>query len=40
MVKFYIARVKAGKIKLEDVPVRWRTEVANVIENEKNAGGM
>lgn len=40
MIKFYIARIKAGKMKLEDVPVRWRAEVAKVIEAEKNAGGM
>lgn len=40
MIKFYIARIKAGKMTVQDVPVRWRAEVAKVIEAEKNAGGM
>lgn len=40
MIKFYIARVKAGKMTVQDVPPKWRAEVAKVIAAEKNAGGM
>lgn len=40
MVKFYAARIMAGKMTVQDVPARWRAEVAEVIKNEKNAGGM
>ena len=40
MVKFYVARITAGKMTEADVPARWRAEVAEVIKNEKNAGGM
>ncbi len=40
MVKFYVARVKAGKMTIADVPIRWRAEVAKAIEAEKNTGGM
>lgn len=28
MVKFYVARIKAGKMKLSDVPPRWHDAVA------------
>lgn len=24
MVKFYVNRIKSGKMKIEDVPVKWR----------------
>ena len=27
MVNFYAYRIKAGKMKLEDVPEKWRTQV-------------
>lgn len=27
MVKFYVARIKAGKMTLEEVPERWRDAV-------------
>ncbi len=27
MVKFYVGRIKAGKMALEDVPLRWRYQV-------------
>ncbi len=35
MVRFYVARIKAGKMTVESVPVRWRAEVKKIIE-----GGM
>lgn len=28
MVKFYVLQIKLGKITLEDVPVKWREQVA------------
>ena len=28
MVKFYVIRIKAGKMELSDVPPRWRDAVA------------
>ena len=34
MVKFYVDRIKAGKITLEQVPVRWREAVREALENE------
>lgn len=40
MVKFYVARIAAGKMTVQDVPARWRAEVAKAIENENNTGGM
>lgn len=27
MVNFYVKRIQAGKMQLEDVPERWRAEV-------------
>jgi hypothetical protein len=32
MVDFYVMRIKAGKMKLEDVPVRWREAVRKALE--------
>lgn len=32
MVKFYVDRIKAGKITLEQVPVRWREAVREALE--------
>ena len=32
MVDFYVMRIKAGKMKLEDVPVRWREAVRKELE--------
>lgn len=33
MVKFYVDRIKAGKITLEQVPARWREAVREALEN-------
>ena len=38
MVKFYIAKIMAGKMTVEDVPAKWRAEGAKVIEDEKAKG--
>lgn len=35
MVNFYMYRIKAGKMKLEDVPTKWRTQVADELEKER-----
>jgi hypothetical protein len=32
MVKFYVDRIKAGKMTLEQVPVRWREAVRAALE--------
>lgn len=32
MVEFYVMRIKAGKMKLEDVPPRWREAVRKALE--------
>ncbi len=34
MVRFYVARIRAGKMCLEDVPMRWRDQVREVLESE------
>ena len=34
MVRFYVARIRAGKMRLEDVPVRWRDKVREALESE------
>lgn len=34
MVAFYIRRILAGKMNLEDVPERWYTEVKEALINE------
>ena len=31
MVKFYVLQIKLGKITLEDVPVKWREQVAEFL---------
>ncbi len=35
MVKFYVNRIKAGKMTLEDVPTRWREAVREALEAEQ-----
>ena len=32
VIKFYIVQIKAGKKKLEEVPVRWREAVKSELE--------
>lgn len=34
MVNFYVKRIRAGKMTLEEVPERWREAVAEALENE------
>lgn len=34
MVNFYVKRIRAGKMTLEEVPDRWREAVAEALENE------
>ena len=34
MVKFYVDRIKAGKMTIEQVPVRWRAAVEAALEEE------
>ncbi len=36
MVRFYLARIRDGKMLLEDVPVRWRDRVREAMEEEGN----
>lgn len=38
MVKFYAARIMAGKMTVQDVPARWRKEAAEAIKDVK--GGL
>ncbi len=38
MVKFYVDRIKAGKMTLEQVPVRWREAVREALEEEAGDG--
>lgn len=33
MAKLYIQKIMDGKITIEDVPVRWREEVREALEN-------
>ena len=33
MVKFYVDRIKAGKITLDQVPLRWREAVREALED-------
>ena len=35
MVNFYVRRIKAGKMTLEEVPARWYDAVAEALENEE-----
>lgn len=34
MVKIYVRQIKAGKMILEDVPLKWREEVRKALEEE------
>lgn len=34
MVNFYVYRIKKGKMKLEDVPEKWRAKVAEKLEQD------
>ena len=34
MVAIYVRKIKAGKMTLEQVPIRWRDAVAAALENE------
>lgn len=34
MVNFYVMRIKAGKLMLDDVPARWKEQVAAKLEAE------
>lgn len=36
MVRFYVARIRAGKMCLEDVPVRWCDAVRKALESEED----
>ena len=38
MVKFYVDRIKAGKMIVEQVPVKWREAVREALENEEGNG--
>ena len=33
MVKFYVKRIRAGKMTLEEVPEMWREQVRQALEN-------
>ena len=33
MVQFYVKRIQAGKMTLEEVPLRWRDAVAEALDN-------
>lgn len=35
MVKFYVDRILKGKMKLEDVPEKWRIQVEGELNNNK-----
>lgn len=34
MVKFYVTQIKLGKITLEDVPEKWRSQVEALLKGE------
>lgn len=36
MVRFYVLQIKIGKIAIEDVPERWREQVAKELEVNAN----
>lgn len=36
MVKFYVDRIMKGKMKLEDVPEKWRVDVEAALLHEDN----
>lgn len=33
MIKFYVQRIKQGKMTLEEVPEKWREAVQEMLEN-------
>lgn len=35
MVRFYVDRIKAGKMTLKQVPARWREAVREALEDEE-----
>ena len=35
MAKFYVIRIRMGKMTLDQVPERWRDEVKKLLEDEK-----
>lgn len=37
MVKIYVRRIKAGLMTLEDVPMLWREQVRQLLEQEAGA---
>lgn len=39
MAKIYYNRIRAGKWRLEDVPARWRAEVAAMLAADGRGGG-
>ncbi len=36
MVRFYVARIRAGRLLLADVPLRWRDSVREELESDGN----
>ena len=34
IIKQYVKKIKAGKITIEDVPVKWRETVRQALQNE------
>ena len=38
MVRFYVDRIKAGKITIEQVPAKWREAVRAALEEENGQG--
>ena len=38
MVKFYVDRIRAGKMILEQVPVRWREAVREALGEDQGEG--
>ncbi len=38
MVKFYVDRIKAGKMTIEQVPTRWREAVREALDDNGEAG--
>lgn len=36
MAKFYKVRIEMGKMKIEDVPERWREETRKLLEKEND----
>ena len=37
MVKIYVERIRAGKMTLAEVPVRWREQVRKALEDNTNS---